>query len=147
MQWQVTALENISHKTMRRMMKGNPEAVLSVQLAISHSLDVLAAARMITALEIIHGNVVPYPATLVSRAEAAIKQRYANDKAPSIRVWPDLGVMASEYYRHQTEKPLQSALPILSGAVGMRITVAPSARSWNNVIRAATPGWEGLLHE
>jgi hypothetical protein len=137
------ALEHISRRTMRRMMKGNPDAELLVGLAICHSLDVFAAAKMIGTLEAIQG-IVSDAATLVAKAEEAMKPAFANDKSPTIRIWPDLAAIAAEYYRREAEV----SAPALSAVQGAatRVSITKPNKLWTDVIRAATPARESLVH-
>jgi hypothetical protein len=136
------ALEHISRKARQRLMNGNPQAVLTVQLAVSHSLDVFAAAKMIGTLEAIQG-ISTDPATLVARAEEAMKPTLANDKTPTIRIWPDLAAIANEYYLRETEiiRPVFSAV---QGAA-TRVSVTKPNKLWAEVIRMATPARENLV--
>jgi hypothetical protein len=137
------ALEHISRKTMRRLMKGNPEAVLSVQLAICHSLDVFAAAKMIGTLEAIQG-IVSDAATLVAKAEEAMKPAFANDKSPTIRIWPDLAAIAQEYYRREPELS-EPAFAAVQGTA-TRVSITKPNKLWTDIIRAATPNRETPVH-
>jgi hypothetical protein len=137
------ALEHVSRKTMRRMMKGIPDAELSVGLAICHSLDVFAAAKMIGTLEAIQG-IVSDAATLVAKAEEAMKPAFANDKSPTIRIWPDLAAIAEEYYRRETE----ISEPAFSAVQGRatRVSITKPNKPWVDIIRAATPARENVVH-
>lgn len=137
------ALEHIPRKIMRRMMKGDSEAVLFVQLAICHSLDVFAAAKMIGTLEAIQG-IASDAATLVAKAEEAMKPVFANDKSPAIRIWPDLAAIAKEYYRRESEvsEPAVSAVQ----GTAMRVSITKPNKLWTDIIRAATPARETLIH-
>lgn len=135
------ALEHVSRRTMRRMMKGAPDAELSVGLAICHSLDVFAAAKMIGTLEAIQG-VVSDAATLVAKAEAAMKPAFANDKSPTIRIWPDLAAIANEYYRREAEV----SEPAISAVRGPATRVLITNKLWPDIIRAATPARENPVH-
>jgi hypothetical protein len=137
------ALEHVSRRTMRRMMKGNPDAELLIGLAICHSLDVFAAAKMIGTLEAIQG-VTSDAATLVAKAEEAMKPAFANDKSPTIRIWPDLAAIAAEYYRREAEV----SAPALSAVQGAatRVSITKPNKLWTDVIRAATPARESLVH-
>jgi hypothetical protein len=137
------ALEHVSRRTMRRMMKGDPDAELMVGLAICHSLDVFSAAKMIGTLEAIQG-VVSDAATLVARAEEAMKPAFANDKSPTIRIWPDLAAIAEEYYRRENEVSEQ-IFPEVQGAA-TRVSVTKPNQLWTDIIRAATPARETLVH-
>lgn len=137
------ALEHVSRRTMRCMMKGNPDAELLVGLAICHSLDVFAAAKMIGTLEAIQG-IVSDAATLLAKAEEAMKPAFANDKSPTIRIWPDLAAIAEEYYRHEAEIS-GSALPAVQGTA-TRVSITKPNKHWTDVIRAATPDRETLVH-
>jgi hypothetical protein len=136
------ALEHVSRKIMRRMMKGNPEAELSVGLAICHSLDVFAAAKMIGTLEAIQGTVSD-AATLVAKAEAAMKPAFANDKS-CIRIWPDLPALAEEYYRRESERPKPAFAAVQGTAT--RVSITKPNKLWTDVIRAATPVRENPVH-
>jgi DNA-binding XRE family transcriptional regulator len=137
------ALEHISRKTMRRLMKGNPDAELSIALAICHSLDVFAAAKMIGTLEAIQG-IVSDAATLVTKAEEAMKPAFANDKSPTIRIWPDLAAIANEYYRREAEisEPAVSAVQ----GTATRVSITKPNKLWTDIIRAATPARETPVH-
>jgi hypothetical protein len=137
------ALEHISRRTMRRMMKGTPDAELSVGLAICHSLDVFAAAKMIGTLEAIQG-VTSDAATLVAKAEDAMKPSFANDKSPTIRIWPDLAAIAAEYYRREAEVS-EPALSAVQG-LAIRVSIIKPNRLWTDIIRAATPAGENPVH-
>jgi hypothetical protein len=136
------ALEHIPRKIMRRMMKGDSEAVLSVQLAICHSLDVFAAAKMIGTLEAFQG-LNSDAATLVAKAEEAMKPPFANDKTPTIRIWPDLAAVANEYYKREKELS-EPAFSAVQGAA-TRISITKPNKLWADVIRAATPARETCL--
>ncbi|MEA2951904.1 MAG: hypothetical protein QOJ96_1424 [Alphaproteobacteria bacterium] len=137
------ALEHVSRKTMRRIIMGNPEAELSVGLAICHSLDVFAAAKMIGTLEAIQGTVSD-AATLVAKAEEAMQPAFANDKDPTIRIWPDLAAIAYEYYRRERAAPE----PVFAAVQGTatRVSITSPNRLWANVIRAATAAPENPVH-
>jgi hypothetical protein len=137
------ALEHIPRKIMRRLMRGNPEAVLTVQLAICHSLDVFAAAKMIGTLEAIQG-IVSDAATLVAKAEEAMKPAFANDKSPTIRIWPDLAAIAEEYYRREAEVS-EPAFPEVQGAA-TRVSITKPNKLCTDIIRAVTPARETLIH-
>jgi hypothetical protein len=137
------ALEHIPRKTMRRMMNGNSEAVLMVQLAICHSLDVFAAAKMIGTLEAIQG-IASDAATLVAKAEEAMKPSFANDKSPTVRIWPDLAAIAEEYYRRENEVS-GPEFPAVQGTA-MRVSITQPHKLWADIIRAATPARENLVH-
>jgi hypothetical protein len=137
------ALEGIPRKIMRRMMKGNPEAVRTVQLAICHSLDVFAAAKMIGTLEAIQG-IASDAATLVAKAEEAMKPAFANDKSPTVRIWPDLAAIAEEYYRRENEVS-EPAFPAVHGTA-TRVSITKHNKLWTDIIRAATPARESPAH-
>jgi hypothetical protein len=136
------ALEHISRTSMRRLMKGNPEAVLSVQLAICCSLDLFAAAKMIGTLEAIQG-IVSDAATLVAKAEEAMKPAFANDKSPTIRIWPDLAAIAEEYYKREAE--VSEPGSAVQGTA-TRVSITKPNKLWADVIRTATPDRETLVH-
>jgi hypothetical protein len=137
------ALEHVSRRAMRKMMKGHPEAVLSVQLAICHSLDVFAAAKMIGTLEAIRG-IASDAATLVAKAEEAMEPGFANDKSPTIRIWPDLAAIAGEYYRRER----QVSEPLFSRLLGTatRVSITKPNKLWTQIVRAATPARENMIH-
>jgi DNA-binding XRE family transcriptional regulator len=137
------ALEHVSRKTMRRIMKGNSEAELSVGLAICHSLDVFAAAKMIGTLEAIQGTVSD-ATTLVAKAEEAMQPAFANDKSPTIRIWPDLAVIAYEYYRRERAAPEPAVAAVQGPAT--RVSITSPNRLWADVIRAATAARENPVH-
>jgi hypothetical protein len=125
------------------MMKGNAEAVLSVQLAICHSLDVFGAAKMIGTVEAIQG-IASDAATLVAKAEDAMKPSFANDKCPTVRIWPDLAVIAEEYYRRKT-KIAEPEVPTVQGTA-TRVSITKPNKLWTDIIRAATPARENMNH-
>jgi hypothetical protein len=137
------ALEHVSRRTMRRMMKGNPDAELSVGLAVCHSVDVFAAAKMIGTLEAVQG-ITSDAATLVAKAEEAMKPAFANDKNPTIRIWPDLAVIANEYFRRENEV----SEPVVSTVQGtaIRVSITKPNKLWTDIIRAATPARENSIH-
>lgn len=137
------ALQHISRNTMRKLMKGNSEAALSVQLAICHSLDVYAAAKMIGTLEAIQG-IPSDAATLVAQAEEAMKPAFANDTNPTIRIWPDLAAIAGEYYRRERAAP-EPAFAAVQGTA-TRVSIISPNRLWADVIRAATAAQENPVH-
>jgi hypothetical protein len=137
------ALEHIPRKTMRRMMKGNPDAELSVGLAICHSLDVFAAAKMIGTLEATQG-IRSDAATLVAKAEEAMKPAFANDKSPTIRIWPNLAAVAEAYYRRENEIS-ELEFSAVQGAA-TRVSITKPNKLWADVIRAATPVQETHPH-
>jgi DNA-binding XRE family transcriptional regulator len=137
------ALEHVSRRTMHRMVKGNPDAELSVGLAICHSLDVFAAAKMIATLEAIEG-IASDAATLIAKAEETMKTAHANDKSPTIRIWPDLAAIANEYYRREREMPVP-VVPTVQGTA-TRVSITKPNRLWAEIIRAAMPARESPIH-
>ena len=139
------ALDPISRTTMRRMLKGNPAAVRTVQLAISHSLDVFASGLLLAAFMEVQGIEIPDGNVLTEAAEAAMKNRHANDKDPTYIVWPDIGRMKDEYRRRQPEQEAEVPVLTLPRAVSTRVTVRPPAKAWVPFIRSVTPGGDTLL--
>jgi hypothetical protein len=139
------ALQAISRTTMRRMLKGNPAAVRTVQLAISHSLDVFASGLLLAAFMEVRGIEIPDGNVLTEAGEAAMKARYANDKDPTHIVWPDIGKMKDEYRRRLPKQEAEVPVLTLPRAVSTRITVRPPAKAWVPFIRSVTPGGDTLL--
>ena len=137
------ALEHVSRKIMRRMMKGNPDAVLLVELAICHSLDVFAAAKMIGTLEAIQG-IASDAATLVAKAEEAMKPPSRMTRAPPFASGPisplspknTTGVRANYQYL---------AFSAVQGTA-TRVSITKPNKLWTDVIRAATPARENPVH-
>jgi hypothetical protein len=141
------ALEKTSRKTLRRIRRGDEDATFSLYLSVCHSLDVFAAARMIGAMIAVQGEKVPDAATLVLKAEAAMATPFANDKAQTIRIWPDLAAAATEYYNRLSQMPVKPPVLTLPDSVAIRCTVRSAQKPWGPVIRAATPGGENLAHD
>jgi hypothetical protein len=83
------ALDTVRRKTMRQVLQGNKDAIFSLQLSINHSLDVLASARMVWAFAVAAGEDVSDLAALVKTGEEALKPGSANDKGPTMIIWPD----------------------------------------------------------
>lgn len=138
------ALQAISRITMRRILKGNPAAVRTIQLAISHSLDVFASGRMLAAFMEVQGIEIPDGNVLTQAAEAAMKNRHANDKDPTYIVWPDIGKMKDEYRRRLPEQESEVPVLTLPEAVSKRVTVRAPAKLWVPFIRSVTPGGDKL---
>jgi hypothetical protein len=95
------AMESLSRKTMRRVLNGDEQAIRAIQLAINHSLDVVATMRVIAIVRGI-GDLPPLEWTaLVQAAEEMLRQRFANDKTPTMQVWGDLVEMTEACVRVQ----------------------------------------------
>jgi hypothetical protein len=95
------AMEGLSRKTMRRILNGDEQAIRSIQLAINHSLDLVATMRMIAIVRGI-GKLPPLEGTaLVLGAEEMLRQRCANDKSPTMQVWGDPVEMTEACVRAQ----------------------------------------------
>lgn len=138
------ALEHVSRRTMRRVMNCDADAIMSVTVAIDRTLNILAAARMLAACEAIMGNIMPDAATLIARAEEAMKPQFANDKVAGWTVWPDLSAIAKEYYRRESEHMSRPSFVKLPGGTNARVKLTPSNKRWSDVIKAATPALEDL---
>ena len=98
---------------------------------------------MIGTLEAIQG-IVSDAATLVAKAEEAMKPAFANDKSPTIRIWPDLAAIAEEYYRREPELS-EPAFSAVQGTV-TRVSINMPNKLWTDIIRKATPVRENLIH-
>ena len=93
------ALQGKQRKVMRCILNGADEETLALGISISHSIDVLASMRLIAIVHSI-GNLPPLEGdALVRNAEASLRPRSANDKAPTIRIWGDPAEMVAEYIR------------------------------------------------
>jgi hypothetical protein len=117
------AMEGLSRKTMRRILNGDEEAIRAIQLAINHSLDLVATMRMIAIVRGI-GNLPPHEGTaLVQAAEEMLRQRFANDKSPTMQVWGNPVEMTAAYVRAQLAE-LDRPLIKLPAMAAVRCTIS-----------------------
>ena len=137
------ALHGISRNKLLQALKGDYDGVLA---ALSHSLDVLATARMIAAFRAVQGKDVLDDATLIVQADGLVEQSIrmistANDRELRITIWPDLTAMSAEYAKRMSRA---EALPVrLSiGGVAPRVCVSTAAELWGPFVRTIMPAFE-----
>jgi hypothetical protein len=129
------ALDTVRRKTMRQVLLGNKDAIFSLQLSINHSLDVLASARMVWAFAVLCGEDVSDLGALVKKGEEALKQRSANDKGPTMIIWPDPAHAAADCARQELAKYSRPFMKLPEGsAVRTRVQ---SGCSLTRAMRAA----------
>ena len=121
------ALDTVRRKTMRQVLNGDKDAIFSLQLSINHSLDVLASARMVWAFAIVAGEDVSDLEALVRKGEEALKPGSANDKGPTMIIWPDPAKAVTD----RCLRLLQPQSPGLSAPDGasIRCLIKPASRS------------------
>jgi len=120
------ALRGVRRNTMRRIMNGDPDAISSLRWAIDHSLDVLASMRMFLVVDAVCGKGIGDMHALLRRAEDVLRPRSANDKSPTMNIWPDPVQAVSDYCRSLALAP-QLTLPS-NAAVHSGIHVMVDAR-------------------
>jgi hypothetical protein len=99
------ALKGTPRKVLKRVLQGDENTCFAVSLAMSHTLDVLAAKRFILVLRRICEEPPLDDAALSLEAEDALKNRFANDKELTIRIWRNLVDDLADHINSATAAP------------------------------------------
>jgi len=113
------ALKGMPRKTLKRITAGNDEACFALSLAISHAIDVLAAMRFISIARTTCQMPPLDNKELALAAEDALKDRFANDKGLSIRIWRNPVEELANYIQAVFSGPMVT----LPNAVAVRVGV------------------------
>jgi hypothetical protein len=133
------AMENMRRKAMRRVLHGNEAAIHSIQLAINHSLDVVASMRLVCILRGLNHQPALLGDALVQEAEKFLRMPSANDVAPTTRVWGDpVKIVEAEILRQLGEQVRPRMT--LPESITVRSIISPATKAWDRV--AARQRWE-----
>lgn len=93
----IHAVKCVSRNTMRGVLKMDADAILRIQVSISHSLDILCLGTYIARVLAANGREQSDMNVPMRLAEQMLAKTHSNDRAPRMTIWPDMETMVRDH--------------------------------------------------